>query len=82
MEQSRIGSVIETIVNIGTGFILSWCAWLWVLPLIYPEHASSARTAFGITVFFTVLSLTRNYFWRRFFARGIHKAIYDNFITK
>ena len=33
--------------------------------------------AFAITALFTITSVARSYFWRRFFANSIHKRIHQ-----
>ena len=75
MNQTKLESLLETTVNIVTGFIISWLVWLFIVPIFWPEHASSVGVAFGLTCLFTVTSFARSYIWRRFFNAEIHKAI-------
>lgn len=74
-KQSRIESALEQVVNLTSGVILAYLAWLYIIPAIWPAHASPPGEAFGITIFFTVISLFRGYFWRRFFENGVHRGI-------
>lgn len=63
--QSRGGSFIEALVNIGVGYLVAVCANLIVLPLFgfYPSLSQHAL----IGLIFSVLSLVRSYCLRRFF---------------
>ena len=65
--QSRLASLFESFINIAIGFVISTLAWMFIVPVIWPELKphSGLDTAFGVTVLFTVLSLTRNYVIRR-----------------
>jgi hypothetical protein len=65
MEQSRLGSLIEALANIAIGFGINLGANLVVLPWF--GFNVSASQAFGIGVVFTVISLVRGYFIRRWF---------------
>jgi hypothetical protein len=73
--QTRLESMFEVAINIASGFIVSYCLWIFIVPIIWPEHASSMGTAFGITALFTVTSVLRSYAWRRFFEREIHRLL-------
>lgn len=68
--QSRKHSIIETFLNTLSGFIISWVLTLLIMPLFGWEV--SAAQGFNLTMIFTVISVTRSYFWRRLFNR-LHK---------
>ena len=68
--QSRKHSIIETILNTLSGFIISWVMTLFVLPWF--GFNVTAGQGFIITVIYTVVSVTRSYFWCRLFNR-LHK---------
>lgn len=70
MSQSRLQSLVETSASTAVGFGISWAATLVVLPLF--GHQPSVADGFGITVFFTVISLVRGYALRRLF-NHLHK---------
>lgn len=70
MSQTKLQSAIETAVSTAVGFGISWAATLVVLPLF--GHRPSVGEGFGITVFFTVISLVRGYALRRLF-NHLHK---------
>ena len=63
--QSRKHSLIEAFVNTAVGFCLSCFVAYAVLP--YFGMKKSFLDSFEITVIFTVISILRNYFVRRFF---------------
>lgn len=63
--QSHKESIIETALNIGSGFIIAWLATIYLLPLWGFE--TDVRTSFEITCFYTTISLIRSYAWRRTF---------------
>lgn len=65
MNQSRLGSLIEALVNIVIGFGINLGANMIVLPWF--GFNVSAGQAFGIGVVFTVISLVRSYAIRRYF---------------
>ena len=77
MDQTKLESLIETGTDISFGFLVSWGVWIWLIPVAYPEHSSSAGVAFGITCVFTVSSFTRRYLTRRFFARRFHLLLQE-----
>lgn len=76
MEQTALESKIETVLNISSGFVISYGMWLFVVnPLI--EHGYlTINDAFSITMIFTVTSVIRSYYWRRFFAKGLHRIVH------
>ena len=68
--QSRKHSILETVLNTLSGFIISWIMTLLVLPLF--GFNVTAGQGFTITVIYTIVSVVRSYFWRRLFNR-LHK---------
>lgn len=76
-DQSRIESAIESATDLGTGFVIAWLSWLFIVPVFYPELKTSATVGGGVTIIFTVISLIRKYFWRRFFANGFHRVVHN-----
>jgi len=80
MKQTKVESAIESTANIATGFVISWCVWMFVVtPLIQAGYlqAGPAHDAFYITSIFTVTSWLRSYFWRRYFNAGMHKVAHQ-----
>lgn len=64
--QSRLGSFVEQLFNVGSGFILASLAWQFVVKPVWNIETSVAENL-QITMFFTVLSIARGYVWRRLF---------------
>lgn len=64
--QSQKHSVVETLVNVGSGFLISWAVWVWIASPLFgiPYHSGEGL---GITLLFTVTSLIRSYVLRRIF---------------
>ena len=69
MNQSKLQSLIESCTNIGIGMILSLITQLIVFPIYNVEINFGANLE--ILVIFTCVSLTRQYFLRRIFNRGL-----------
>jgi len=63
--QSKKLSVVEVIVNVGSGYIISLCIQIMLFPL-FDVHMSIADNAL-MTLVFTVISLLRGYIVRRMF---------------
>ena len=80
MIQSRLESLAESALDITLGFIMSMLVWIFIVaPIIGVERQMGQ--AFWITGVFTVSSLLRRYYTRRFFANSIHKKIH-HLVTK
>ena len=69
-------SVLETTVNIASGFVVSYLVLLYLIPAIWPEVDPGYTAVFGITVVFTITSFLRSLIWRRFFNAEIHKVVH------
>jgi len=65
MSQTQLGSFVEAWANIAIGFTINWSANMLILPLF--GFKVTGAQAFGIGVFFTVISLVRSYVLRRWF---------------
>lgn len=77
ISQSRLESAIEQAVNTVSGFVIAWLAWQFLVPLLIPGLAPSPGQSAAVIWIFTVLSIVRGYFWRRFFETGIHQTIHQ-----
>lgn len=75
MEQTRIVSIIEVVVNVFTGFAMAMLIWAFIIPELFPRMAGPIVENFAVTATFTFFSIARGYGWRRFFARGFHAAL-------
>lgn len=72
--QPRLISLVESLCNVGTGFLLSMILWQFVVAPAF-GYAVTIQTNFAITSIFTLASIARSYLWRRFFANGLHSAL-------
>ena len=59
--------ILESIIDVGSGFILAVIIQLLIFPLfdLYPSILDSM----GIALIFTVVSMTRSALWRRYFRK-------------
>lgn len=74
MNQSKIESGIETFLNIGSGFIISFFVWTFVVMPLWGFESSPVDNLYIVGVF-TVTSIIRSYLWRRFFNAGLHAIV-------
>ena len=60
-------SLIESFIDVGSGFILAILIQLYIFPFfhLYPTIWDSV----GIALIFTVVSIIRSAFWRNFFRK-------------
>lgn len=72
MNQTRLGSFIEAIVNIVIGFAINYTANLLIFPLFGFHISLSANFMMGLI--YTVISLVRQYVLRRWFNNHLHLA--------
>lgn len=79
MEQSKWDSLEETLVNVGTGFILALIFQHFVVPMITGKEATFVQNIY-VTLFFTVISLIRGYFFRRIYNK--HKGFITRLLRK
>jgi hypothetical protein len=64
--QSKKGSMLETSMNIGSGFILSMITWQIIANPLFGYDVSWDDNLM-LTSIFTTISLIRSYAWRRIF---------------
>ena len=69
--QSRLASLIESLTNVAIGMVVSFfgqivVSWWYDLPLNFAQNMQ-------IVLFFTVLSVLRSYFVRRWYERRIKR---------
>jgi hypothetical protein len=72
MEQSKLGSFIESCMNIAIGYGIALLSQLTIFPL-YGIHISLS-TNLWIGLWFTVISLVRSYVIRRWFNARLRRA--------
>lgn len=78
MKQTKTVSLIETVLNIGTGLIVSTLLWMYVGPLF--GYVVYVDAAIGFASIFTIASIIRSFIWRRLFVQHLddwlHKVIH------
>lgn len=72
MNQTRIGSLIEAVINTAIGFGISMLLAVIVYPLF--GHSFTMAQNLGITCIFTVVSIARGYILRRWFNAKLQLA--------
>lgn len=72
MNQTKLGSFIEAIINTLIGFVINWCANMLILPMF--GMPISAGTAFHMGLIFTAISVARGYILRRWFNARLQAA--------
>ena len=71
MKQTRLMSLMEVLLNIGTGFIVAMLVWAYIIPEFFPRMSGPMAENLIVTTIFTVVSILRSYIWRRLFNNGI-----------
>lgn len=72
--QSPLESLIESLLNIGSGFVISMAMWTFVVVPLFAIPITAGQS-FWITAIFTVTSVIRSYAWRRI---GNYYTIHKN----
>lgn len=68
MSQSKLSSLTESLLNVGSGFVVSLLLWSFVIVPLYKIEVTMTQNL-EITCLFTVISVIRGYVWRRVFNR-------------
>ncbi len=63
--QTKLGSFVEAVINVGSGFLLAILTQLVVFPLF--DIRVDFHEQLGIAAIFTIISIGRTYLWRRVF---------------
>ena len=72
MQQTRLGSLIESGMNIAIGYVVALASQLLIFPLFDIHIPLSDNMLIG--AWFTVISLARSYVIRRWFNAKLHRA--------
>lgn len=72
MNQTRIGSLIESLINIAIGYGVALLSQIAIFPMFGIQISLSTNLWIG--AWFTVISLVRSYVIRRWFNARIHAA--------
>jgi hypothetical protein len=71
MTQTRLGSLIEAVINVIIGFCINFSANMLIFPLFGFHITPSANFAMGMI--YTVISVARSYCVRRWFNARLHR---------
>ena len=66
-----MNDVFESVIDVGSGFILAILIQMFIFPLF--DLHPSILDSMGIALIFTVVSMTRSALWRRYFRRRRHE---------
>jgi hypothetical protein len=72
MTQTRLGSLIEALINVAIGFAINFVANLVILPLIGFQISVGQNLFIG--VLYTLISVARSYAVRRWFNAYLSRA--------
>lgn len=72
MQQSKLGSLIESLINISIGYWIAIASQCLIFPMFGVHIPFKANLWMG--AWFTVISLARSYVIRRWFNARIHRA--------
>lgn len=72
MNQTKLESLLESIVNILIGYVVALLSQLIIFPIVGIDAPLSTNLIIGF--WFTAISLARSYVIRRWFNAGLHKA--------
>ena len=72
MNQTRLGSFIEAMINVVIGFTINYVANLCIFPL-FGMHISPGNN-FLMGLIYTAISVVRSYLIRRYFNAKLHQA--------
>lgn len=71
--QTKLGSLVEVIINTIIGFTINYIANLIILPIFFGLHVSLTAN-FVMGLLYTLISVVRSYVIRRWFNSYIHRA--------
>lgn len=74
MNQPKWHSFLEAWASTAIGFIISWITTILVMPLFGMPNVTAGKS-FIITSIFTVASILRGYFVRRWFNQMLHRQL-------
>ena len=73
MNQTKLESLLESIVNIIIGYSVALASQLLIFPLVGINVPFSTNLWIGL--WFTLISLARSYVIRRWFNAGLHRMV-------
>ena len=76
MEQTKLESLIESILNQFSGIIVAFLTWVYLVSPLFNIPYQGFWRNLGITLIFTSISILRGFLWRRVFNAGLHKTVH------
>lgn len=73
--KTRISTLIETSVDIGTGIFIAYAINTCIILPLYDQKVLTSSLL--MVLIFTAASMVRSYFWRRFFIHGWPQKMSD-----
>ena len=80
MNQSRLVSLIEQILNVFSGYVLAFIIWVCIIIPVFNIETTIGESML-INLVFTVISVFRGYLWRRLFINHLDRVLH-NIISK
>lgn len=68
VSQSKTHSILESMFDVASGFVVALLVWIWVVKPIYGIDVNMVQNL-EITGLFTAIGVGRKYIWRRIFNR-------------
>ena len=65
-KQTRWGSLVETLLNTATGFVVSMLVWSYIVAPAF-NYNTTHEESFWITIIFKITSIIRSFIFRRLF---------------
>ena len=75
MRQSKLESAVESILNVGSGFVIGALMWNFAIAPLW-GYEITPLDSLAIPALFTGISILRSYVWRRFFERRIRRRLF------
>ena len=72
MNQTKLGSLYESLINVVIGYLVALASQLVVFPLVGIEVAFTTNLEIG--AWFTLISIVRSYLIRRYFNAALQRA--------
>lgn len=79
-KQTKTISLIEAVINMASGILISTLIWMLIGPMF--GYMVTFSDSLGFTLVFTIISIFRSYIWRRLFEshlnRWLHTKVHGN----
>jgi hypothetical protein len=76
MEQTKVESLIESVVNQFIGVVIAYGVWRLIIIPVFNIPNPGFVNNMAITLTFTGISIIRGYLLRRFFNKGLHRTVH------